>query len=83
MKGNGIKADGAKTMSEALKTNAILTSLDLWSEKENKRRKNEKKRERMTDNEIGDEGAKAMSEMLKMNTTLKTLNLGSEEENTN
>ena len=39
MKGNGIKAEGAKTLSEALKANITLASLDLWSEKENKRRK--------------------------------------------
>ena len=39
MKGNGIKADGAKTMSEALKKNTILTSLDLWSEKKTREEK--------------------------------------------
>ena len=38
-----------------------------------------KKKEWITENDIGDEGAKSMSEMLKVNTTLTTLNLKCEE----
>ena len=39
MTGNNIGDEGAKSMSEMLKSNTTLTSLDLASEEEEKRRK--------------------------------------------
>ena len=45
-----------------------------------KKEREEREKERLTENKIGDEGAKAMSEMLKVNSTLTTLDLGGEEE---
>ena len=42
MTGNGIGIEGAKSMSEALKTNTTLTSLNLCGEEEER----EKERER-------------------------------------
>ena len=57
MTGNEIGAEGAKTISEVLKVNSTLTTLDLGSEEERKEREEkEKKEERMTVNRIGDEG---------------------------
>ena len=76
---NGIGAEGAKAISEMLKVNITLTSLDLSCVEEREKEKKSTK-ERMTDNGIGDEGAKSMSEMLKVNTTLTKLDLGGEEE---
>ena len=78
MTDNGIGVEGAKAMSEMLKTNTTLKELGLSGEKERKER--ERKEERMTGNLIKVEGAKAMSEMLKVNTSLKELNLCGEEE---
>ena len=57
-----------------------MTELNLDSEDEKRERDGERRKRRMTENEIGDEGAKAMSEMMKVNSTLTSLNLGSEEE---
>ena len=48
MTGNGIRDEGAKSMSEALKSNTTLTSLDLESEEERereKRKRNERNEE--------------------------------------
>ena len=42
MTGNGIGDEGAKSLSEMLKTNNTLTSLNLRGEEEGKKRKNEK-----------------------------------------
>ena len=68
-------------MSEMLKTNNTLKSLDLRCEEERKREKRKDRNdELLTDNGIGIEGAKSMSEALKSNTTLKSLDLGCEEE---
>ena len=59
MTGNWIGYEGAKAMSEMMKVNSTLTSLDLGSEEERKEREEkEKKEERMTVNWIGDEGKK-------------------------
>ena len=45
MTDNEIGAEGAKAMSEMLKVNSTLTTLNLWSEEERKERE-EKERER-------------------------------------
>ena len=37
MTGNRIGVEGAKAMSETLKVNSTLTTLNLWGEKERKR----------------------------------------------
>ena len=42
MRGNGIGDEGAKSLSEMLKTNTTLSSLNLRSEEEGKKRKNER-----------------------------------------
>ena len=77
MADNRIGNEGTKAISEVLKKNTTLTSLNVFCN--GKRKTNEKERARdngyVVDNEIGDEGAKSMSEMLKTNTTLKTLNM--------
>ena len=68
-------------MSEMLKTNTTLTSLNLWSEEEGRKRMRKERNDgQLIANEIGDEGAKSMSEMLKPNNTLTSLILGCEEE---
>ena len=43
MTGNGIGVEGAKSMSEMLKTNNTLTSLNLSCEEEGKNRERETK----------------------------------------
>ena len=43
MTGNGIGDEGAKSMSEALKTNTTLTSLNLSGEEEEREREREKR----------------------------------------
>ena len=40
MTGNGIGVEGTKSLSETLKVNTTLTSLDLRGEKEGKRKGN-------------------------------------------
>ena len=81
-------------ISEGMKSNSTLTSLDLYCEgKKAKRRKKidkkekkyrqKEKQERMkmqTVNRIGVEGAAMISEVMKSNSTLTELNLGGEEE---
>ena len=47
MTGNRIGDEGAKAMSEMMKVNSTLTSLNLWGEEEKKREeKEEKEKER-------------------------------------
>ena len=59
MTANGIGDEGAKAMSEMMKVNSTLTTLNLRGEEERKEREEkEKKEERMTGNKIGDEGKK-------------------------
>ena len=48
MTGNEIGAEGAKAMSEMMKVNSTLTTLDLWSEEERKEIR-ERKERRMND----------------------------------
>ena len=43
MTGNGIGIEGAKSMSEALKSNTTLTSLNLCGEEEEREREREKR----------------------------------------
>ena len=43
MTGNWIGVEGAKSMSEMLKMNNTLTSLNLWSEEEEREREGEKR----------------------------------------
>ena len=46
MTGNGIGDEGAKSLSEMLKSNTTLTSLNLYGEEERKNREREKRKER-------------------------------------
>ena len=50
MTGNGIGEEGAKAMSEMMKVNTTLTTLDLSCEEERKERR-ERKEIRMNDSE--------------------------------
>ena len=43
MTGNDIGDEGAKAMSEMLKVNSTLTSLNLWSEEERKEKEKERR----------------------------------------
>ena len=45
MTDNGIGAEGANAMSETLKMNTTMTSLDLGGEEERKERRERKKKE--------------------------------------
>ena len=75
---------GAKRISESLKINTSLTSLNLGSDEkirnEKKERENKwKEMKKWIVNEIGDEGAKRISESLKINTSLTELDLRCDE----
>ena len=67
-------------MSEMLKVNTTLTSLNLSSERrgKGKTKRNKKINDWLTDNGIRDEGAKALCEKLKVNKTLTSLVLRGE-----
>ena len=84
--GNKIGAEGASVLSEALKTNTSLQSLDLECEQGESTKSDgtllriANNQHKQAGNEIGAEGASALSDALKMNTTLQTLNLKSEQE---
>ena len=81
MADNGIGDEGAKSMSEMLKSNTTLTTLNLGSEDEGvMEKRKERNDEKLTGNKIGVEGVKSMSETLKTNNTLASLNLCGEEE---
>ena len=84
--GNKIRDTGAKSMSEALKSNTTLTALYL--DGENKRKKTHKRNPPTihsaihfmpSENIFGDTGATSLSEALKSNTTLTKLDLKSED----
>ena len=81
---DGIGAEGASALSDALKTNTTLQSLDLASEQESEEdgwiADIVNNKHQQAGNWFGDEGARALSEALKTNTTLQSLNLGSEQE---
>ena len=51
MTDNEIGVEGARTMSEMLKVNTTLTTLDLAGEEERKRERRERKERRMNDSE--------------------------------
>ena len=76
---NEIGDEGTKAVSEILKKNTTLISLDLACE--GKRKGNEKWEMLLflAGTKIEDEGAKSLSEMIKVNTTLTSLNLLCEE----
>ena len=82
MADNHMGDEGVKMMSEVLKVNTSLISINLGCEEEQKKGKYEKGKanNHMTGNEIGTEGAKALCEMLKVNSTLTFLDLFCEEE---
>ena len=73
---NYIRDDAAKLLSDALKTNTTLTSLNLSGEVE-KWKKRGKKDTLVgeTGNKIGDEGATALSEISKMKAVLREVDL--------
>ena len=78
---NGIGTEGAKTISESLKINTSLTSLNLRCD-DKIRNEGEKKWKEMKEwigNQIGDEGAKTLSESSTINTSLTFLNLRCDE----
>ena len=88
--GNVIGDTGATSLSEALKTNATLTELNLNGE--DKRKKTLKRYPSTihsfsflftsTGNTIGDTGAASLSEALKSNTTLIKLDLSGKDKKT-
>ena len=49
MTDNGIGDEGAKAMSETLKVNTTLTTLNLWSEEERKEKEEKERERRMND----------------------------------
>ena len=73
--GNKIGVEGAKSLSEMLKVNTSLISLNLRGDEKRTKKKENGISIWLTDNKIGREGAESMSEILKENTTLTSLNL--------
>ena len=73
-------------ISEGLKSNSTLTTLDLSSDEKKKVKWKEEKREIQSknwiENKIGDSGAKMICEGLKSNSTLTKLDLGCDEKGT-
>ena len=51
MTGNRIGAEGAKAMSEMLKVNTTLTSLNLYGKEERERERERERKRRMNDSE--------------------------------
>ena len=83
--GNNIDDEGARALSEALKKNTTLQSLNLGCEQEESEEDGwiadiANNQHQQADNEIGEEGARALSEALKKNTTLQSLDLRCEQE---
>ena len=80
--GNRIGDEGVRELSEALKVNTKLATLDLWSAEtwllcQALKRHQQKDK---AGNNISDEGASALSEALKANATLTTLILRCEQQ---
>ena len=76
-----VRDEGARMISEALKINTTLISLNLrgdWNKKRDKRRWKRKRLIRWTGIKIRTEGARMISGALKMNSTLTELNLSGE-----
>ena len=80
-KDNKIGAGGTEALSEALKVNTTLTSLNLVSMQQRqdfaKQREQCQNRGKKSGNDIGIEGVGALSEALQVNMTLTALDLGS------
>ena len=87
--GNKIGERGAKTMSDALKSNTTLTQLDLLCKHKRNNTQMTSINESLfiliksTGNNIGDTGTTSLSDALKTNTTLTKLNLRSEDKRNN
>ena len=78
--GRKIEKERARTLSDALRINTTVQSLNL----EGKQDKSEEGRQvssianhksQQTENKLGDEGAQALSDILMVNTTHQSLNL--------
>ena len=82
--GRAIGAEGARTLSDALKTNTTLHSLNLGCEQKESEKDGiadiANNKHQQAGNKIGDEGARALSEALETNTSLQSLNLRCEQE---
>ena len=80
---NNIDLEGAKALSNALKTHTTMDKIWLGGESNecwnDKQQPITKALKTWTDNAIGDEGVKVLCEALKMNTGLIELELQSEE----
>ena len=84
---NGIRDEGARGLSDALKTNTTLTQLDLVGEQQDHKETHSKRArqpQRQTGlrqgNRIGVEGARVLGDALKTNTALTQLWLGGEQQ---
>ena len=77
---NNIGDEGAGALSEALKTNTTLQSLELGGEQEGCDDQTivdvANNQHHQAGNIIGDDGTRALCEALKTNTTLQSLDLG-------
>ena len=74
--GNDFGVEGAQALSEALKINTSLTTLDLRCvQQSNGKQEHGQLQQKRADNKIRDEGASVLSEALKVNTTLTALKL--------
>ena len=88
--GNEIRERGATALSDALKSNTTLKSLQLWGEDKGNNTQMVSINNsifsiliKSTVNEIGDTGATSLSDALKSNTTLATLDLSGEHKRNN
>ena len=82
---NEIGDEGARALSDALKTNTTLQELNLHSEQDESEEDGwiadiANNYNLQIGSRIGDEGARALSEALKINTTLQSLNLSCEKD---
>ena len=74
--GNDFGVEGAQALSEALKINTSLTTLDLRCvQQSNGKQEHGQLQQKRADNKIRDKGASALSEALEVNTTLTALQL--------
>ena len=80
---NKIGYEGVKTISESLKINTSLTTLNLGCDEKIWNEKEKKWNEAWVGNQIRDKGAKTISESLKINTSLTSLDLECDEKRIN
>ena len=76
--GNEVCDEGARALSEALKVNTTLQTLNLscvQQQQQHDSTMTQQQQRHKTGNGIGVEGSRALSEALKVNTTLQALNL--------